>query len=1078
MMNRISAFPREEIDQTIGARFDAQASLFSDKVALQSPKSSVTYAALSRKSNALAHRIRSLQPSPGARVAFLLEHDVQAPIAMIAALKAGSVYVPLDQNFPEKRLRYMLADSQSGIIVTNERNLALARDLAGNGLQVLELDEIEDDEAESGLSAELSPDAMAYILYTSGSTGDPKGVVQSHRNVLHHARVWTEALQIDPEDHMTLVSPFSWDSAVQDMYGALLNGATSFAFDVKSEGFEALADAVLERHVSICHFTVPLARQVAGIWKERGDHPAVRAFCLGADMIHESDVELFASVLPEDCVYVNAYGSTESTTAIIYKIRKASRVPCHPLPIGYPVEDTEIHLLDEDGREVERGEVGEIAIQGAYVAHGYFGKPDLTAAKFEIDARDPRIRTYHTGDLGVELGDGCFALRGRRDNLVKVRGFRVELGEIEAALAEHPDVHAAVVKAFQRPSGDRRLAAYVVGEKGRELAVAELRGFLACRLPDFMIPAAFSLLDALPLMPNRKVDRAALAEPVWSLRAIAQAYIAPRSAAERQLAGIWQDVLEQEQIGIHDDFFELGGDSLAAMRMVVQAKKAGLALQVSQVFRHPTIEALAAVASAVAPLAEAAAGETAGAEFGDAKPILTPERVQPTLKPEYLCAEVYPLIGTQRAIYLGYLFAGRGSGAYTEQFACRITGDLDVSLLQRAWQGLVDRHSILRTGVARQSLPGPVQFVCEVLPAELALLEWRKSTAEEVEAALQAFRREQLELGFELSEPPLYRLAVIRVGDEEHYLVWTYHHLILDGWSEGLLLDELLRTYQSLAAGEAPCLAPPRPFRDYVAWQCTKDMADAEAFWRSRLAGFSAPTALRSATPNSDEKGGDGGYDTIERVLPLEAIRAACQRHGLTVNTLLEGLWACLIGRDSGQDDIVYGSVASGRQAGPPGIESMVGLFVGMLPMRVAFEQDLPVLEWFRSFQEDLAESRHFEYAPPELLRRAAALDNPRDPLFNTAFVNVNFGHIVTGETSCGAISLEDPSFISAPHYPLTLFAVTGADLRLRFVYAKAEFEPATVETLVERYLAMIDGIDLDAEVTIGDFLGIPGTVY
>ena len=509
--NPFLEFPREAIEQPIAERFHRQVQQHASRIAVKTRTHCWTYARLDREANGVARTLLSLTGAGPSRIALLFEQGAPMIAAILGTLKASKAYVPLDPSYPAERLRYMLEDSSVAVVLTNDRNLSLASVLAGGKCPVASLDAVSPGNSDGTPAPRIEPDAVAYILYTSGSTGRPKGVVQNHRNVLHFSRAYTNRLHIQSGDRLSLLASYSFDAAVMDIFGALLNGATLCPWDLKGEGVAGLPEWLAKEEISIFHAVPTVFRAFAGALAERLVFSKVRLVVLGGEEVHPRDVELYRRHFPTDCLLVNGLGPTESTVALQYFLDHRTEVEGRTVPVGYPVDDTEILLLDTQGRATDLS--GEIGIRSRHVAVGYWGQPELTQAAFLADPEDPARRIYRTGDLGRRRPDGAIEFLGRKDTQVKVRGHRIELGEIEEALLRHPSVRKAAAVRREDVPGDPRLTAYVVGEVAQAPSITALRGFLGGKLPDYMIPASFVWLDSLPLTPNGKLDRAALPVP-------------------------------------------------------------------------------------------------------------------------------------------------------------------------------------------------------------------------------------------------------------------------------------------------------------------------------------------------------------------------------------------------------------------------------------------------------------------------------------------------------------------------------------------------------------------------------------
>jgi amino acid adenylation domain-containing protein len=599
---------KEEIEQSIPERFERQVRKHPKNVAVKTPHHEWSYAELDAKANLVAHAILR-RTGDGAeeaeRIALLFGHGAPMVAGLLGILKAGKTYVPLDASHPEERLAYVLDDARVGAVLTDEANLALATTLTEGELQLINIDEpgLADnsdssvgaaDGGDVGLAVE--PESVAYILYTSGSTGKPKGVVQNHRNVLHFIRAYTNNLHIDADDRLTLLSSYTHDAALMDIFGALLNGATLYPIDLKVEGFDALAERLVEQDITIYHSTPTVYRHFVdalnGSTEAEEKFPELRLVVLGGEAVNREDVDLYKARFSEGCLFVNLLGASEASVALLNFVDRRTGIARHTVPAGHAIEDTEILLLDQAGREAEV--YGEIAIRSPYVALGYWRKPELNEKVFLPDPAEGNWRIYRTGDVGRLLPDGAIEWRGRTDHQVKLRGYRIELGEVETVLGGYPGVRESVVVLRKDEAGEERLVAYYVAPYQQTPRTNELRGYLKGRLPEYMVPSVFVMLDAMPLTPSGKVDRRALPAPDPSGFRAENAYAEPRTPVEERLVEIWEEVLGLERVGIHDNFFELGGYSLLATRVVSRARGAlGVELPLRYLFETPSVAGLA-----------------------------------------------------------------------------------------------------------------------------------------------------------------------------------------------------------------------------------------------------------------------------------------------------------------------------------------------------------------------------------------------------------------------------------------------------------------------------------------------------
>ncbi len=596
--NDFVPFPPEDVEGAIFERFERQVAIHAGRLAVKDGATEVTYEELNRSANRLAHAILAKRGDESEPVLVVLETGLPAIVGILGTLKAGKFYVPLDPALPPERIRYVLEDSQADLVVTSEGNVSSLRELTGDARPMINLDDLPPGLPEGNPGLSVPPDAYLAILYTSGSTGRPKGVINTHRNELHGRMMAINDAHFCAEDRGTLLSSLSFGAAQPSVFDPLLTGGAVLPFNVPRRGLGALAEWLIEEQITVYRSVASLFRDFAGTLTGREEFPKVRLVSLGGETIRMRDVELYRRHFPADCLLRVSMKCTEgSGTGTRMFLDKQSELMDDRVPAGYASEDAEILVLDEERNELGPGQVGEIAFRSRYLSPGYWRKPELTAERFLPDPDGGDARTYLTGDLGYRTPEGCFYHVGRKDFQVKIRGYRIETASVEKAVLQHPHVRDAAVVAHDDGRGGRELVAYLVpSDPAHTPAVGEMRRFLGGKLPHFMVPTLFVSLESLPKTPTGKLDRNALPAPDRRPPATEAASVEPRDMMERQLAQIWQKVLDVPRLGVKDDFFDLGGHSLLAARLVADIATAfGKALPPATLFESPTVEELARV---------------------------------------------------------------------------------------------------------------------------------------------------------------------------------------------------------------------------------------------------------------------------------------------------------------------------------------------------------------------------------------------------------------------------------------------------------------------------------------------------
>ncbi|MFJ2992102.1 amino acid adenylation domain-containing protein [Pandoraea sp. NPDC087047] len=739
------------------------------------------------------------------------------------------------------------------------------------------------------------------------------------------------------------------------------------------------------------------------------DYGALRQVHAGGEAMPPEGLKAWREAGLGHVKLLNTYGPTEATvTATVLDCApyvQGAAVPVQ-MPIGKPLAGRRVHVLDAQLQATPAGVAGELCIGGELLARGYLGRAGLSAERFVADPFGPAGgRLYRTGDLVRWTRQGELEYLGRIDHQVKIRGFRVELGEVEARLLAQPGVREAVVLAQPAPGGGLRLVGYVSPQPGQVLDAEALHQALAQVLPEYMVPAPLMVLEKLPLNPNGKVDRQALPAP----DAVQVASEPPQGEVETALAAIWAEVLGRSAVGRHDNFFAIGGDSILSLQIVSRARLAGWAVTPRQMFEQQSVAALAAVVQRQSAIDAPAQPEVRG-RLDD---YLTPEQMVRLDFGADAIEDVYPLSPTQEGM-LFHTLETAGSGLYMNQRSVPVRG-LDPERLDKAWQAMVHRHPILRTAfVWQEGMARAVQVVRREVSTGITLLDWRGEP--DAEQRLVALADDELRRGFTLLDPPLSRVCVVRLGEDRYQILWTEHHMLLDGWGETRLMGEWLQAYAGEALGD---MAP--GYGNYVRWLGEQDPAVAEAFWREALQGVEGPTLIAEAVRAPLDA---SGYDKIyTRLTPdaSRALQAFAQRERVTMNTLVQAAWALTLERHLGRQHVVFGATVAGRPPSLPGSQEMMGLFINTIPVPVSMAPAQPLGDWLRELQDRNLQLREFEHTSLADIQRWQGSSGR--PLFDTIIVFENhpisqtlrnaasygleFGHVASQSLTGYAVDLQ-----------------------------------------------------------------------
>ena len=591
-INTFVKFHKEAVEGSIADRFQQQARNFPTRLAIKADRDQLTYEQLDRVSNRVARAILAKHGDSTRAIALLFKQGVSMIIANLGALKAGKAYVQLDYSLPIPGAGRIIQDSDAGLVVTDNNRLLLAHKLFPDSSRIINISDLDAAYPDNSLGLSVSPSDIAYIHYTSGSTAEPKGVVANHRNELYSIMVKTNALRISSDDRISLLRSNNV-GATADALLALLNGAALFPLELKESGLANLGNWLIEEEITVFTCVASVFRHCVSHLNENARFSRLRMIHVGGEPVYETDVQLYKRHFSDGFVFVNRLGISETKTVTYYFVNKETEVPQKIVPVGYPLDGYQVMLVDEYGNDAGINRIGEIVVKSEYLALGYWRRPELTRAKFLPDPNGGEARVYHTGDLGYMLSDGYLVHVGRKDFQVKIRGYRVEVSEIERTLLENQAIGQSVIIPWEDPRGNKNdncLVAYVVPREGQALAISEVRSFLREKLPSYMLPSFFVIVDRFPLTLSGKVDRRSLPPPQFSQRQVGTTYTAARTPIEKVLVKFWVDSLGVDEIGILDDFSDLGGDSLIAAQIVTRINETfSLRRPLKLLFEVPTV---------------------------------------------------------------------------------------------------------------------------------------------------------------------------------------------------------------------------------------------------------------------------------------------------------------------------------------------------------------------------------------------------------------------------------------------------------------------------------------------------------
>ncbi|BBJ37309.1 hypothetical protein SSPO_000270 [Streptomyces antimycoticus] len=1042
--------------------FEDQAARTPDDVAVVWQDERLTYRELDERANQVAHTLRARGVGPEVSVGICLERSTATVTALLGVLKAGGGFVALDPDYPGERLAFMLADSRAALLLSES---ATARALPiGTELPALLLDTDAADIAARPVTPPatgVTPANLACLIYTSGSTGAPKCAALTHGNFTNYFHFFERTYDLSKKlrAHLQTAS-FAFDLFIADTMRALFTGATLVLCPREVALTPSLLyDLMVREGVNSAEFIPPLLRVLLDHVEESGQTLRfVDILMAGGDSWYVRDFERAKRLCSPDTLLIDTYGLTEAAIDNAHFVgEEAGDSPDSVVPIGRPIGNTQLYILNRAMQPMPVGVPGELYIGGAGVGRGYFGRPALTADRYVPDPFSgvPGSRLYRTGDLTRYRPDGTIEILGRADHQVKVRGYRIELGEIEEALRQHPVVEDALVLLHEKTLGDRHLVAYVSAAPGQWPAdedtrpewqrevLARLKEQLRGRLPAYMVPSAVILLERMPLNSNGKLDRRALPSPVLELAQLGGGDAAPRTPVEEIVAGVWCDVIGVAAVGAHDNFFSLGGHSLLATRVLARLRDAlGTELPVRAIYESPTV---AALAERIETHRQGAAPRT------------------PSIVPSpRLSGQPFPLsFAQQRLWFIDQLEPD--SAAYHVPTPMRLHGPLDTEALRLSFQAVAERHEVLRTVFT--TVDGvPQQVVRPTRPWELPLTDLTALPPEERRREAEQLVRDDAARPFDLAHGPLLRTALLRVAPQEHILLLTMHHIVTDGWSGSIFFEDLAALYAAHRRHETADL-PELPLRyaDFAEWQRErlhgKALEEHLGFWRRRLADAPRTIDLPVDRPRSSARGSAGGEVTF--VLPAELLarlKALSRAEDTTLFMTLLAAFQALLARLTGQDDIVVATPTAGRDHTE--LERLVGFFVNTLAMRTDLSGDPAFHTLLERVRHVALDAYVHGELPFEKIVEELSPDRTvgHNPLAQVLFVLQNS----PPETvELAGLTVEpEPCENAAAQFDLSMsLTETPTGLEGVLSYRTELFDPGTAERIADQWSVLLRGV-------------------
>ncbi len=1031
-------------NKTIQQLFEEQVLKNPDAVAVEFDNTSLTYSQLNQQANQLAHYLRALGVKPETVVGIALNRSLQTVVAALGVLKSGGAYLPIDPDYPPERIQYMIEDSAIRLLITEDE---LVERFSKQNLQLISLGQHQAEiasQATGNPTPVNDPQNLAFIIYTSGSTGRPKGVMLQHRGMVNFLQNMVTDFNLEPGKSFLQIASFSFDAASSEIFSAITSGAKVQMIDRETLlSTQKLVEFLNRKKVTTA--TIP---------------PSLLTL-LPEDQI--SGMETILSVgdvcpwelakrFKDHVRFVNGYGPTEGTIGAIWgTVDDTHQSDTISVPIGRPITNVRIYLLDDQLNPVPVGVPGEIYIGGAGVARGYWQRPDLTAEKFIPDPfnEQPGARMYKTGDLARWLSDGQIEFIGRVDFQVKIRGFRIELGEIEAQLLKHPAVKDVVVVARGHNPEDKYLVAYFVPQDDQTVDGNDLHAFVKEHLPEYMVPAAYVKMEQLPLTPNGKVNRRALPDPEQTDRVVHE-YVAPATPEEELLATIWEDLLNLEKVSVTANFFDLGGHSLLATQLVSRIRDAfDIELPLKEIFSAPTIRQLAR---------KLQAAKTREEGF----------KVPPIQKIER-SAKLPLSFAQQRLWFLDQLQPG--SAFYNIPGAVRLKGKLNIPALEKALTLVVQRHETLRTTFDDED-GKPFVVIHEPQAVRLPITDLSHLPESEREQQLKKLTLEENRKPFDLKTGPLFRAQLIKLQDDEHVILLTMHHIISDGWSMGIFLQEIATFYAQQLKGQSPHLPELEiQYVDYAAWQQSwlkGEVLEKELdFWRKTLGQDPPVLELPTDFPRPAVQTFNGKTISIKADKALtQKIKELSRQHNVTPFMTLLAAFQVLLHRYSRQNEILVGSPIANRNRSET--EKLIGFFVNNIVIKGDFNDRPEFSELLQQIRENTLNAYAHQDVPFEQIVDALVTkrEMSHSPLFQVMFVMQNLPETKFELPDLTMRSAEEEA--GTAKFDLSLIVTEAGDhFNFDFEFNTDLFKESTIQRMQNHLLNVLKAVSENPDLPV-----------
>ncbi len=1076
LLNR-GAGPAPKLVQpdTLHAHFISQAKRSPNAIAIKTADQQLNYSELDAQSSAIAAFLKKQAVQPGDAIGICFKRSLAMYPAMLAVMKVGAVMVPLDPTYPAERLSYMVKDSRAKLVLSNQ---ATDPQFDLDEFQLVFTDGLADElDAANGITANYSDEFLTsaplgdalYIMYTSGSTGLPKGVIGTHGATLNRFAWMWRHYPFQSGEVCCQKTALSFVDSIWELFGPLLQGVPVvvipdetvldiFAF------IHVLESEQISRLVVVPSFLSVMLDSDADV----ANRLRALEYCIvSGEPLPLHVARGFLHKLGHSKL-LNLYGSTE-VTADVTADEVAHDKLAIKMPIGRPIDGVSIFIVDDQMKLMPLGSVGEMCVSGAGLSGGYFDREELNRESFVSNPFASGL-LFKTGDLGRFNDSGLIEHHGRRDAQLKIRGHRIESAEIEHAMLQFDNVRSAILYVG---SNDQLYGFYVVAS-GTDVDEPGMLRSLQERLPSYMVPQLVRIMQ-LPLLSNGKINRHALGMLTPQQSAFSEEDTTPRTATEKTLVSLWKTTLGLEQVNIHADFFDLGGNSIAAMRIMVGARKLGFALTLKEILEIGNVAEIAIeidnnpVQHLINPTDQLSVGSGAELFVNDEGPLSLDELVRnfPVLGSPDNISDMFPLTATQKGILFHLLLQGTQAPLYVAQIRCDLHGAMDINLFRQAWQIVTDRHDMLRSVVLHEGLHEPMQLVTAKGRVNLEFHDFKDKSLKDSKAACDAIAATAIAQPVEIDQQPMMRVHLVMIDDKVSHLILDWHHILMDGWSLAVISNEVLLAYFALTKGVAHGLMDVGRFRDHVAFLNAQDSDAIQSFWRGKLQGFKLPTPISQQTDKAADLYARANLNVLmdeESSARLFEFSRTCR---VTPNAIVQAAWALLLSKYNDTSDVMFGFAVTGRSSGIENYETTVGMFVNSLPMRIKCDGGTTLFDWVQTIQQDQIELIQHENSSLVDIQKSSEMPSNM-PMFDSLLVFQNVPKLTISDDF--PLEIKDRTVHENSPTPMTIEVFPGDVFEIQVMYIEEIFAEHAVEQIISHFTNVISSItSLDTTATVSE---------